>query len=87
MMRDHNKSTTCRAYNYYESTKALFMYRTKVRRYYESTKVLSYFRTKVLSYIYCSPTCRATRKGLYEGTKVQHWYNVVVFSRTSALIA
>jgi hypothetical protein len=79
MMRDHNKSTTCRAYNYYESTKALFMYRTKVRRYYESTKVLSY--------IYCSPTCRATRKGLYEGTKVQHWYNVVVFSRTSALIA
>ena len=50
MMRDHNKSTTCRAYNYYESTKALFMYRTKVRKYEGIMKVRKYFRTFVRKY-------------------------------------
>ena len=82
MMRDHNKSTTCTTI-----MKVRRHFLCIVRKYEGIMKVLSYFRTKVLSYIYCSPTCRATRKGLYEGTKVQHWYNVVVFSRTSALIA
>ena len=74
MMRDHNKSTTCTTI-------------MKVRRHFLCIVRKYEGIMKVLSYIYCSPTCRATRKGLYEGTKVQHWYNVVVFSRTSALIA